>query len=159
GLETLTLRYFNVYGPRQNASSPYSGVISLFVTSLLAGRRPVIYGDGRQSRDFTFVEDVVQANLRALRARGLAGQHVTVAPGRRVAVQELLETLARELGVDPRADHRAPRAGDVRHSLADISAAHRLLGYRPRVDFESGLRRTLAWYRESSGPRRRRQAL
>jgi len=154
GLETLTLRYFNVYGPRQNASSPYSGVISLFVTSLLAGKRPVIYGDGRQSRDFTFVEDVVQGNLRALRARGLVGQHVNVATGHRVTLRQLLDALARELGVVPRPEHRAPRAGDVRHSLADISAAHRLLGYRPRVDFETGLGRTLAWYRESSGARR-----
>jgi UDP-glucose 4-epimerase len=123
GLETLTLRYFNVYGPRQNASSAYSGVISLFVTALLSGRKPVIYGDGKQSRDFTYVDDVVQGNLRALRARGLQGQHVNVAT-------------------------------DIRHSLADISAAHRLLGYRPKVDFETGLRRTLAWYRGGSGARR-----
>jgi nucleoside-diphosphate-sugar epimerase len=154
GLETLTLRYFNVYGPRQNASSPYSGVISLFVTALLSGKRPVIYGDGRQSRDFTFVEDVVQGNLRALRARGLAGQHVNVATGHRVTLRQLLDTLARELGVDSRPEHRAPRAGDVRHSLADISAAHKLLGYRPRVDFETGLRKTLDWYRGASGSRR-----
>jgi UDP-N-acetylglucosamine/UDP-N-acetyl-alpha-D-glucosaminouronate 4-epimerase len=154
GLQTLTLRYFNVYGPRQNASSPYSGVISLFVTALLSGRRPVVYGDGKQSRDFTFVEDVVQGNLRALRARGLEGQHVNVATGHRVTLSQLLDTLGRELGVEPRAEHRATRAGDVRHSLADIAAAHRLLGYRPRVDFETGLRRTLAWYREASGARR-----
>ncbi len=154
GLETLTLRYFNVYGPRQNASSPYSGVISLFITALLAGRRPVIYGDGGQSRDFTFVEDVVQANLRALRARGLDGQAVNVATGHRVTLRELMDMLARELGVEPRAEHRPSRPGDIRHSLADISASHRLLGYRPRVDFEIGLRRTLAWYRETSGARR-----
>jgi len=157
GLETLTLRYFNVYGPRQNAGSPYSGVISLFVTSLLAGKKPVIYGDGLQSRDFTYVEDVVQGNLRALTARGLAGQHVNVATGHRVTLRQLLETLGREIGVPARAEMRPARAGDIRHSLADISAAHRLLGYRPKVDFETGLQRTLDWYRGSrkkSGARR-----
>jgi UDP-N-acetylglucosamine/UDP-N-acetyl-alpha-D-glucosaminouronate 4-epimerase len=155
GLETLTLRYFNVYGPRQNASSPYSGVISLFATSLLSGKKPVIYGDGQQSRDFTYVDDVVQGNLRALRARGLAGQHVNVATGHRVTLRELLETMAREIGVAARSERRPSRPGDIRHSLADISAAHRLLGYRPKVDFETGLRRTVAWYREASGARRR----
>jgi nucleoside-diphosphate-sugar epimerase len=155
GLETLTLRYFNVYGPRQNASSPYSGVISLFATSLLSGKKPVIYGDGQQSRDFTYVDDVVQGNLRALRARGLAGQHVNVATGHRVTLRELLETMAREIGVAARSERRPSRPGDIRHSLADISAAHRLLGYRPKVDFETGLRRTLAWYRETSRTRRR----
>jgi len=154
GLETLTLRYFNVYGPRQSASSPYSGVISLFVTALLAGRRPVLYGNGEQSRDFTYVEDVVQGNLRALRARGLAGQHVNVATGHRVTLRELLRTIARELGVPARAERKPPRKGDVRHSLADISAARRLLGYRPRVDLETGLRHTVQWYRDTSGARR-----
>jgi UDP-glucose 4-epimerase len=157
GLETLTLRYFNVYGPRQNPGSPYSGVISLFVTALLAGKKPVIYGDGLQSRDFTYVEDVVQGNLRALTARGLEGQHVNVATGHRVTLRQLLETLGREIGVPARAETRPARAGDIRHSLADISAAHRLLGYRPKVDFETGLRRTLDWYRGSrkkSGARR-----
>ena len=147
GLETLTLRYFNVYGPRQNPGSPYSGVISLFVTSLLAGKSPVIHGDGLQSRDFTYVADVVQGNLRALTARGLAGQHVNVATGHRVTLRQLLDALGKEIGVRPRADMRPSRAGDIRHSLADISAAHRLLGYRPKVDFETGLRRTLDWYR------------
>jgi UDP-glucose 4-epimerase len=150
GLETLTLRYFNVYGPRQNAGSPYSGVISLFVTSLLSGTRPVIYGDGRQSRDFTYVDDVVQGNLRALKARGLEGQQVNLATGHRVTLRQLLETLAREIGVRAHAEHRPPRAGDIRHSLADISAAHKLLGYRPKADFETGLRRTLEWYRAAS---------
>jgi len=153
-METLTLRYFNVYGPRQSASSPYSGVISLFVTALLAGRRPVLYGNGEQSRDFTYVEDVVQGNLRALRARGLAGQHVNVATGHRVTLRELLRTIARELGVPARAERKPPRKGDVRHSLADISAARRLLGYRPRVDLETGLRHTVQWYRDTSGARR-----
>jgi UDP-glucose 4-epimerase len=158
GMETLTLRYFNVYGPRQNAGSPYSGVISLFITSLLTGRRPVLYGDGQQSRDFTYVDDVVAGNLRALRVRSLSGQHVNVATGHRVSLRTLLDTLARELGVHPKVDRRPARRGDIRHSLADISAAHRLLGYRPRVDFETGLRRTLDWYRgEISGRTGRRR--
>ena len=157
GMETLTLRYFNVYGPRQNAGSPYSGVISLFITSLLKGKTPVLYGDGQQSRDFTYVDDVVQGNLRALRARSLTGQHVNLATGHRVSLRTLLETLARETGVSPRADRRPPRPGDVRHSLADISSAYRLLGYRPKVDFETGLTRTLEWYRgEVSGRLRHR---
>jgi UDP-glucose 4-epimerase len=154
GIETLTLRYFNVFGPRQNPGSPYSGVISLFITALLAGRVPVMYGDGLQSRDFTYVADVVQANLRALRARGLAGQHVNVATGHRVTLRQLLETLARELGVPARAERQPVRRGDIRHSLADVSAAHRLLGYRPKVDFETGLRKTVEWYRAAgSGTR------
>ena len=154
GLETLTLRYFNVFGPRQNPDSPYSGVISLFVTALLAGRAPVMYGDGRQSRDFTYVADIVQANLRALRASGLVGQALNVATGRRVTLRELLEALAREIGVPARAERRPPRPGDIQHSLADVSAARKLLGYRPKVGFETGLRRTVEWYRGGSAPRR-----
>jgi nucleoside-diphosphate-sugar epimerase len=153
GLETLTLRYFNVFGPRQNPSSPYSGVISLFATALLQGRRPVLFGDGGQSRDFTYVADVVQANLKALRARGLTGQRVNVATGRRVTLRRLVELLGREIGVPARAEKGPPRRGDIRHSLADISAARRLLGYRPRFDFETGLERTVAWYRETSAAR------
>jgi len=147
GLETLTLRYFNVFGPRQNPWSPYSGVISRFATALLTRRVPVLYGDGGQSRDFTYVADVVQANIRALRARGLAGQQVNVARGERVTLRQLLEMLGREIGVPARAERRPARAGDIRHSLADISAAQRLLGYRPKVDVETGLRLTVEWYR------------
>jgi UDP-glucose 4-epimerase len=154
GLETLTLRYFNVFGPRQDPSSPYSGVISLFTTKLLAGKTPVIYGDGRQSRDFTYVANVVEANLRALEATGLRGQTVNVATGRRISLLRLLSAIGREVGRPSRARHLASRAGDIRHSLADISAARRLLGYRPTVDFETGLTRTVAWYRET-GRRRR----
>ena len=149
GLETLTLRYFNVFGPRQDPSSPYSGVISLFTTEMLRGRTPVIYGDGRQSRDFTYVDNVVQANLLALEAKGLRGQTVNVATGRRISLLRLLSAVARETGRPARARHRAARPGDVRHSLAAVSAARRLLGYRPSVDFETGLARTVAWYREA----------
>jgi UDP-glucose 4-epimerase len=149
GMETLTLRYFNVFGPRQDASSPYSGVISLFITALLEGRAPVIYGDGLQSRDFTYVANVVDGNLRALTARGLAGQAVNVATGRRITLNALLRTLARELRVKAKAERRPARAGDIRHSLADVRLAKKVLGYRPVVDFETGLRLTLDWYRES----------
>jgi nucleoside-diphosphate-sugar epimerase len=151
GLETLSLRYFNIFGPRQDVSSPYSGVISLFTTALLAGRTPVIYGDGRQSRDFTYIDNVVDANLRALSVRGLV---VNVATGRRTDLLALLRVLAAEIGCPVRARHLAPRKGDVRHSVADISAARSLLRYSPRVDFESGIRRTVAWYR-AAGRRRR----
>jgi UDP-glucose 4-epimerase len=147
GMETLTLRYFNVFGPRQDPGSPYSGVISLFVTSLLRRRTPVIYGDGLQSRDFTYVANVVDANLRALRAQGLRGQAVNVAMGRSVSLRRLLRAVARATGRPARARQRAARPGDVRHSLADIRKARALLGYRPTVSFEAGLHLTLDWYR------------
>jgi UDP-N-acetylglucosamine/UDP-N-acetyl-alpha-D-glucosaminouronate 4-epimerase len=166
GMETLTLRYFNVFGPRQDASSPYSGVISLFTTALLGRRSPVIYGDGRQSRDFTYVDNVVNANLLALQARGLAGQVVNVATGRRVTLLALLHSLATATGRPARARHRPARPGDIRHSQADIGRARKLLGYRPTVDFEVGIVRTVEWYRSQAalspalrrpGPSRRRR--
>jgi nucleoside-diphosphate-sugar epimerase len=147
GMETLTLRYFNVFGPRQTAGSPYSGVISLFARALLRGETPVVHGDGRQSRDFTYVENVVEANRLALRAKGLRGQAVNVAMGRRVTLNQLLDRMARHLRVPGKANYGPPRPGDIRHSLADIRLARKLLGYRPVVDFETGLARTLDWYR------------
>jgi UDP-glucose 4-epimerase len=153
GMETATLRYFNVFGPRQDPGSPYSGVISLFVTALLAGKRPVVYGSGRQTRDFTYIANVVDANLRALRARGLAGQAVNVATGSRISLLDLHAAIARELGTRLAPEKRAPRAGDILHSQAAIGAAKRLLGYRPVVGFEEGIRRTVAWYRAASGGR------
>jgi UDP-glucose 4-epimerase len=153
GMQTLTLRYFNVFGPRQNPGSPYSGVISLFVTALLGGGIPIIYGDGQQSRDFTYVDNVVDGNLKALRAKDARGQAVNVATSRRVTLQELLEGVAREAGVPPVARHEPPRNGDIKHSLADISLARDVLGYRPIRSFEEGLKRTVAWYRQQ---RRRR---
>ena len=156
GLETLCVRYFNVFGPRQDPGSPYSGVISRFTTALLGGRTPVIYGDGRQSRDFTYVENVVRGNLLALRAKGVHGQAVNLATGRRVSLLDVLRVLGRITGRPPRAEHRPARAGDVRHSLADIRLARRLLGYRPVVSFEEGLRRTVEWYRASAPARRKR---
>ncbi len=150
GMETVTLRYFNVFGSRQDPGSPYSGVISLFTTALIAGRTPVIYGDGRQSRDFTYVANVVHGNLLALEAKGLQGQSINVATGRGVTLLALLDTLARQTGRPAKARHRPARAGDIRHSVADVSLARRVLGYRPSVGFEEGLRLTVDWYRRSS---------
>ena len=155
GMETLTLRYFNVFGPRQDPGSPYSGVISLFTTALLDGRAPVIYGDGRQTRDFTYVVNVVDGNLRALRAKGLRGQVVNLATSRSISLRQLLAALGRVTGRRPRPRYAPPRAGDIRHSLADIRRARALLGYRPRADFETGLRRTVEWYREATARARR----
>jgi UDP-glucose 4-epimerase len=157
GLETLTLRYFNVFGPRQDPGSPYSGVISLFATRLLTGKAPVIYGDGLQSRDFTYVENVVKGNLLALETKStLCGQSVNVATGNRVTLKQLLAAMAKLIGVPARADHQPPRAGDIRHSLASIVRARKLLGYRPSVDFETGLKRTVEWYQqEHASPRRK----
>ena len=149
GMETVSLRYFNVFGPRQDASSPYSGVISLFITAMLAGRTPVLYGDGGQSRDFTYIDNVVDGNLRALSARGLQGQSINVATGRSVTLNALLKALGRLLGRPARASRRPPRPGDIRHSLADVTLARRLLGYRSFVDFETGLEQTVDWYRRS----------
>lgn len=153
GLETLSLRYFNIFGPRQDPTSPYSGVISRFATALIAGETPVIYGDGRQSRDFTYVENVVDANLRALRARRLEGQAVNIATGHRITLRALLAQMARILGGSSKARHAPARAGDVRHSLADVTRARRLLGYRPRWGLDEGLEKTLEWYREAYGRR------
>ena len=149
GMETLTLRYFNVFGPRQTADSPYSGVIGRFATALLRGRRPVIYGDGRQSRDFTYVENVVEANRLALEAPRVRGEAINVANGRRVSLRRLLRAMAAIAGRPPVAIHRPARPGDVRHSLADIRLARRRLGYRPRVDLVAGLRPTMDWYRRA----------
>ncbi len=149
GMETLSLRYFNVFGPRQSPGSPYSGVISLFTTALLRGRTPVIYGDGRQSRDFTYVDNVVEANRLALEAKGLAGQAVNVATGKSVTLLALLRALGAITGQPAKARHEKVRAGDIRHSLADIRQARRLLGYRPIVDFQTGLARTVDWYRRA----------
>jgi nucleoside-diphosphate-sugar epimerase len=147
GLETVTIRYFNVFGPRQDPGSPYSGVISLFSTALLEGRSPVIYGDGEQTRDFTYVANVVDGVLRACEAPNVAGKMMNVATGGRISLNELLQTMNRILGTNLTAVYAEPRAGDVRDSHADISRANALLGYSPIVDLEEGLRRTLDWCR------------
>jgi UDP-glucose 4-epimerase len=147
GLETVTIRYFNVFGPRQDPGSPYSGVISLFSTALLEGRQPVIYGDGGQTRDFTYIANVVDGVLRACEAADASGEVINVATGGRVSLNELLRTMNTIVGTSIEAIHKDPREGDVRDSQADISKARRLLGYTPLVSLEDGLRRTLDWCR------------
>jgi len=150
GLETISLRYFNVFGPRQDPSSQYSGVISRFISALLGGERPVVYGDGEQSRDFTYIDNVVDANLKAAEsARGI-GEVINVANGERITLNQLLEELKVLTGKsDVVADYREPRAGDVKHSLADISRARSLLGFEPRVDLRTGLQLTIDWWSKS----------
>jgi UDP-glucose 4-epimerase len=143
GLETVRLRYFNVFGPRQSPDSPYAAVIPLFLQAMASGRSPLIHGDGEQSRDFTFVEDVVQANLLSASAPGVSGQVYNIACGRRTSLLELVGRINALLGTSVRPAHGAPRPGDVRHSQADIGRAMAELGYRPRTDVEQGLRRCL----------------
>jgi UDP-glucose 4-epimerase len=147
-LETVRLRYFNVFGPRQDPKGPYAAVIPLFASALLEGRRPTIFGDGSQSRDFTYVDDIVQANLLAASAAGVSGRVYNVAFGRRASVLELLKHMCALLGKPFEPNFAPRRTGDVEHSSADISAARRDLGYKPSVDLEEGLRRTIRWYAE-----------
>jgi UDP-glucose 4-epimerase len=149
GLETVALRYFNVFGPRQDPTSQYSGVIALFCTAALQGRPYTLQGDGLQSRDFTYVENVVQANLLAASAPDVSGQAFNVACGERITLLDLIATLNQLVGRELPIEHSPARAGDVRHSLADIGKARNLLGYAPVVDVAEGLARTLAWYREN----------
>jgi UDP-glucose 4-epimerase len=148
GFETVTLRYFNVFGPRQDPNSPYSAVIPLFITAILSGRRPVIYGDGGQSRDFTYVTNVVHANLLAADAPDVAGRVLNVAHGRSHSLLALIDALNHLLSASATPLHDAPRPGDVRESMADITQARQWLGYEPQVSFEDGLRRSIDYYRE-----------
>jgi nucleoside-diphosphate-sugar epimerase len=149
-LETVSLRYFNVFGPRQDPSSQYSGVISRFISSLLSGERPVIFGDGEQSRDFTYIANVVDANMRAAETPRGVGHVINVANGERITLNELSEVVKKLVGkADVKPEYREPRAGDVRHSLADISRAREMLGYEPRVGLEEGLRLTIDWWKQS----------
>ena len=147
GLETVSIRYFNVFGPRQDPSSPYSGVISVFATALLENRSPAIYGDGEQTRDFTYVANVVDGVLRACEAPGASGEIINVATGGRISLNQLFDGMRQLVGSSVRPTYSEPRAGDVRDSQADISKARDLLGYRPIVSFEDGLRQTIEWYR------------
>jgi nucleoside-diphosphate-sugar epimerase len=149
GLETVCLRYFNIFGPRQDPNSPYSGVIARFAMEMLAGRTPTIFGDGGQSRDFTYVDNVVSANLLAASAPAdrCAGNVYNVACGEARPLTDVYWALAKELDFHEAPVHLPPRAGDVRDSLADISRAQQDLGYTPLVGFEEGLARTAAWYR------------
>ncbi len=148
GLETVAIRYFNVFGPRQRASSPYSGVLALFVKAALTGTTPIIYGDGQQTRDFTFIGDVVDGVIRAVDAPDVAGQVINVASGRRVSLNHVWAALNAIVGPLPTPDYLPARPGDVLDSLADITKAERLLGYRPQVDFSEGLRITVEWARD-----------
>jgi UDP-glucose 4-epimerase len=148
GLETVRLRFFNIFGPRQRADSPYSGVIALFTAALTAGRTPTIFGDGLQSRDFTFVTDVVQALTRAAETPTASGQVYNIGTGRGTNLLELVAALNRQLGTNIAPQFAPARAGDVRHSRADISRARRELGYEPAVTFEGGLSQTLHWYHQ-----------
>ena len=150
GLETTALRYFNVFGPRQDATSQYSGVLSKFITCMLDGRTPTIFGDGSQSRDFTYVDNVVQANLLAAGAdaKAIAGRTFNVATGVRFTLNEVFELLKPITGFRGDAVYDGERVGDVKHSLADIGAASEAFGYQPLVGFKEGLKRTVTWYRE-----------
>jgi UDP-glucose 4-epimerase len=152
GLETVSLRYFNVYGPRQRPDSQYAAVIPLFIDALRDGRPPIVHGDGLQSRDFTYIEDAVRANLAAARApaEACSGKAYNIAGGGAHSLLDLLDILQRLTRVPVHSEHRDPRPGDVRHAQAEIRAAERDLGHRPEVAFEEGLRRTLAWF-ESRG--------
>jgi nucleoside-diphosphate-sugar epimerase len=147
GLDTVALRYFNVFGPKQDPNSDYAAVIPIFVSRLLAGSEPTIYGDGEQSRDFTFIENVVDANLKACEGGPKNGAVVNVACGARFTLNELYEHIRGMLGSTKKPRYAPPRVGDVRHSMADIGQARALLGFEPKVDFVTGLRRTVEWYR------------
>src|SRR5918996_58030 len=143
GLETVTIRYFNVFGPRQDPSSPYSGVISLFISALCEGRAPTIYGDGEHTRDFTYVANVIDGVLRACHAKGASGEVINVATGGRVSLNQLFQTIRDLVGARVEPVYADPRPGDVRDSQADIEKARRLLGYTPTVDFDEGLKKTV----------------
>jgi UDP-glucose 4-epimerase len=151
GLETVCLRYFNVFGPRQDPYSPYSGVLAKFITQMLSGEQPMIFGDGTQGRDFTYVENVLNANLLACKApaKDVAGRVFNIASGRRIDLNEMYRLLQKLTGYSAPAKYGPDRQGDVRDSLADLSRAEQCLGYRPAVRFEEGLRRTVEWYRSA----------
>jgi UDP-glucose 4-epimerase len=146
-IETVALRYFNVFGPRQDPDSPYSAVIPIFITALLEGRRPTIYGDGLQSRDFTYVANVVEGNLLAADAAGVSGGSFNIANGRSITLLEMLATLNKYLGTDVQPLFDPPRTGDIRESMADITRARADLGYEPKVSFDEGMRLSIDYYR------------
>lgn len=149
GLETVVIRYFNVFGPHQDPNSMYSGVLAKFSLSMLEGRTPVIYGDGEQSRDFTYIDNVVRGNLLAMAApaENVSGKVFNVATGSRITLNETVEILRDLTGYDGKVEYEEERTGDVKHSLADITLARKFLGYEPTVDFREGLRRTVEWYK------------
>jgi UDP-glucose 4-epimerase len=150
-LENASLRYFNVFGPRQDPTSQYSGVLSRFMLAVIEGKPPVIFGDGEQSRDFTYVDNVVDQTLRACEASGASGKVFNAGTGQRIALNGVIELLGRVTGKKIQAMYQPARSGDILHSQADISLARRVLGYEPRVHFEEGLRRTWEWYSAAYG--------
>jgi nucleoside-diphosphate-sugar epimerase len=154
GLETVSLRYFNVFGPRQDPTSQYSGVLAKFISQMLEGETSTIFGNGEQSRDFTYIDNVVNANLLACEApkTNVSGRVFNVATGTRFSLNETFRILSRIIGYSEEPRYAPPRAGDVKHSLSDISRTQAALGYQPTVDFENGLRRTIEWYKEETVP-------
>ncbi len=147
GLQTVSLRYFNIFGPHQDPMSPYAAVIPIFIARILRGEPPVVYGDGNQSRDFTYIDNAVEANLLAVRSPNAAGMVFNVACGRRYTLNQLIEKLGEIMGKKIKPEYADPRPGDILHSQGDISKAIEILGYRPKIDFEEGLRRTVDWFR------------
>jgi UDP-glucose 4-epimerase len=154
GLETVSLRYFNVFGPRQDANSQYSAVLAKFITQMSRNESPTIFGDGEQSRDFTFIDNVVKGNMLAATAPAaeVSGKMFNVATGTRITLNQTFKLLQQIIGFSGPVKYAAPRLGDVKHSLADITLAQKHMGYTPDVSFEEGLRRTVAWYREVMEP-------
>jgi UDP-glucose 4-epimerase len=148
GLETVSLRYFNVFGPRQDSSSQYAAVIPIFIIRILSGKSPVVFGDGEQSRDFTFVEDLVDANLLACHKEGIAGRTYNIARGNRKTLNELIQTLGAITGEQIKPEYGEPRPAEVRHSEASVEKAEKELCFKAKVRFEEGLERTLDWFRE-----------
>jgi nucleoside-diphosphate-sugar epimerase len=149
GLETISLRYFNVFGPYQDPASQYAAAIPAFVTAILKDESPVIYGDGEQSRDFTYIDNVVEANLLAARAEHTTGEVLNVACGQRVTVNQIIEMINELVGKDVKPVYTDPRPGDVKHSLADITFAAKTIGYKPTVPFKEGLEKAIDWYRQA----------
>ena len=149
GLETISLRYFNVFGPHQDPTSQYAAAIPAFVTSILKDQPPTIYGDGEQSRDFTYIDNVVEANLLAARAEKTAGEAVNVACGEAITVNAIIDMINDIVGKSVKSNHVDPRPGDVKHSLADISLAQKVIGYKPVISFQDGLTKAIDWYRDN----------
>jgi nucleoside-diphosphate-sugar epimerase len=149
GLETISLRYFNVFGPYQDPMSQYAAAIPAFVTAILKGEPPTIYGDGEQSRDFTYIDNVVEANLLAARAKKTKGEVINIACGQAVTVNEIIDMVNELLGKNVKPTYAAPRPGDVKHSLADITLARKLIGFTPMVQFREGLEKAIDWYRDN----------
>jgi UDP-glucose 4-epimerase len=154
GLETVSLRYFNIFGPYQDPGSPYSGVVAKFITQMLEGESPTIFGDGETTRDFTYIDNAVQANLLAASApaEAVSGQCFNIGVGRQISLNQMFQVLREIIGFSGDVKYAPLRIGDVKHSLADISRAQKAFKYSPEVDFEEGLRRTVAWYKTKARP-------